>query len=92
MTSASSVPLIAILAGILFHRSDAKELRSEMKDLRSEIKDLRSEMNIKFSQISADLRPFYHFTGKLEACMDSLEKKQSSSDEGAQRRLRPFLS
>ncbi len=75
------VPLIAILAGILFNRSDARDLRSEIKDVRSEIKDvrtdvkdLRTEMNTKFGQISADLRQFYHLTGKLEARMDALEK------------------
>ena len=82
------VPLIAILAGILFNRSDARELRSEIKDVRTEIKDVRSEikdvrtdvkdlrteMNIKFGQISADLRQFYHLTGKLEARMDEPKK------------------
>ena len=75
------VPLLAILAGIFFNRSDGKDLRSEMKDVRSEIKDLRSDMQARFNKmeghldrIDADLRQFYHLTGKLEARMDSLEK------------------
>ncbi len=73
------VPLIAILAGILFSRSDIKELRS---DVSKDIRDLRSEMNARFNKvedhlgrIGADLRQFYHLTGKLEARMDSLEKR-----------------
>ena len=82
------VPLLAILAGILFNRGDVKDLRSEIKDLRSEIKDVRSEikdlrsdMQARFNKmeghldrIDADLRQFYHLTGKLEARMDSFEK------------------
>ena len=28
------IPLLAILAGILFNRSEAKEIRAEMRDLR----------------------------------------------------------
>ena len=68
------VPLIAILAGILFNRSDARDLRSEIKDVRTDVKELRTEMNTKFGQISADLRQFYHLTGKLEARMDAFEK------------------
>jgi len=76
------IPLIAILAGILFSRSDVKDLRSEIKDVRSEIKDVRSEMKAGFNRIDdhlgridADLRQFYHLTGKLEARMDSIEKR-----------------
>ena len=79
------VPLFAILAGILFNHSDVKDLRSELrsetKDLRSEIKDMRSDMQARFNKmeghldrIDADLRQFYHLTGKLEARMDSFEK------------------
>ena len=75
------VPLLAILAGILFNRSDAKDLRSEIQDVRSEVKDMRADMQSRFNKveghldrIDADLRQFYHLTGKLEARMDSLEK------------------
>jgi hypothetical protein len=76
------IPLIAILAGILFGRSDVKDLRSEIRDVRSEIKDLLAEMKSGFNKvedrlgrIDADLRQFYHLTGKLEARMDGLEKR-----------------
>jgi len=80
------IPLLAILAGIFFGRSDIKELRSEMRseigELRSEIGGLRSEMNERFNkiedrlnQIDADLRQFYHLAGKLEGRIDALEKR-----------------
>lgn len=66
------VPLIAILAGVLFNRND----------LHGEIGSLRSEMNARFNKvedhlgrIDADLRQFYHLTGKLEARMDALDKR-----------------
>ncbi len=72
------VPLLAILAGILFNRNDLSNLRGEV---RNDIKDLRTEMQSRFNKveghldrIDADLRQFYHLTGKLEARMDSLEK------------------
>ena len=73
------IPLIAILAGILFNRSDTKELRAEMTD---EFNSFRSEVNTRFNRvddhlgrIDADLRQFYHLTGKLEARVDSIEKR-----------------
>ena len=83
------LPLLMILAGILMNRSDAKDLRSEMKDVRSEMKDVRSEMKdlrleaigrhsevlARFNVLEADMRQFYHLTGKLEARMDSFEKR-----------------
>ena len=80
------VPLIAILAGILFSRNDTKELRSEVKDLRTEMRDelraIRNEMRTNQSEtrdnlgrIDADLRQFYHLTGSLEARVDAIEKR-----------------
>lgn len=83
------VPLLAILAGVLFNRSDSKDIRAEIGGLRGELGGLRGEMNARFGEmnsrfnkvedhlgrIDADLRQFYHLTGKLEARMDSLEKR-----------------
>jgi predicted Holliday junction resolvase-like endonuclease len=77
------IPLLAILAGILFSRSDIKELRSEMrsemKELRSairgEIQDLRSEMRTRFDLVDAELRYFHGTVGKLEARVDAIEKR-----------------
>jgi hypothetical protein len=76
------VPLLAILAGILFNRNDFRDLRSEMSGLRSEMNGLRAEMNARFNKIEdrlagidADLRQFYHLTGKLEGRVDAIEKR-----------------
>ena len=76
------IPLLAIMAGILFNRSDVKDLRGEMKDFRSEVNTRFNEVNNRFDKvedhlgrIDADLRQFYHLTGKLEARMDGLEKR-----------------
>ena len=98
------VPLLAILAGILFNRSDAKDLRSEIKDVRSEVKDVRSEvkdlradMQSRFNKveghldrIDADLRQFYHLTGKLEARMDSLESRREDFQPTGAASAAPF--
>ena len=72
------IPLVAILAGILFNRSDVGSLRTEV---RNDLKELRTDMQSRFNKvedhlgrIDTDLRQFYHLTGKLEARMDSLEK------------------
>ena len=65
----AGIPLIAILAGILFSRSDTEELRGEIKDLRNEMRDelraVRSEMRIiqsetrdQLNRIDGDLRQF----------------------------------
>ncbi|WP_263377999.1 hypothetical protein [Granulicella paludicola] len=69
------IPLSAILAGILFSRSDSKDLRGEVKDLRSEMLARFSKVEDHLGRIDADLRQFYHLTGKLEARMDSLDKR-----------------
>jgi hypothetical protein len=69
------IPLIAILAGILFNRSDVKELRGEMKDLRGEITALAAKLDAGFARIDADLRQFFQVTGKLEGRIDEISKR-----------------
>lgn len=76
------LPLVVILAGIMFSRNDTKELRGEIKDLRSEMQARFTEVQARFNKvedhlgrIDADLRQFYHLTGKLEARMDAIEKR-----------------
>ncbi len=73
------IPVFAILAGILFHRSDLKDLRSEWK---GKTKALRDEMNRRFDDvirrfdaIDAELRYFHGTTGRLEGRIQSLEGK-----------------
>ena len=51
-----SVPLLTILAGLFFNRSEMQALRAEM---RTEIKDLRAEINGRFDRVDAELRSFH---------------------------------
>jgi hypothetical protein len=76
------IPLIAILAGILFNRSDSKDLRGELRDMRSDMQARFTDVQARFSKmddhlgrIDADLRQFYHLTGKLEARMGAFDKR-----------------
>jgi hypothetical protein len=69
------IPLLAILAGILFSRNDTKELRAEMNARFNRVDDRFNKVEDHLGRIDADLRQFYHLTGKLEARMDSLEKR-----------------
>jgi len=66
-----SVPLITILAGLFFNRSEMQALRAEM---RIEIKDLRAEINARFDRVDAELRYFHGVMGKHEARLEALEK------------------
>ena len=58
-----TVPLVAILAGILFNRSDMQNLRNELKteigglrsEVKSDIRELRSEMNGRFDRMDAEM-------------------------------------
>ena len=68
------VPLTVILAGILFGRMDIKEVRSEIANLRNDMNWQHVEVMARFGQIGADLRQFYHLTGKLEARMGAFDK------------------
>ncbi len=65
------IPLAAILAGILFNRSDVRELRAEMQTRFNRVDDRFNKVDDHLGRIDADLRQFYHLTGKLEARMDS---------------------
>ncbi len=69
------IPLVAILAGILFNRNDTKELRSELHSLRSEMTSAFNKVDSRFESIHADLRQFYHLTGKLEGRIEAIEKR-----------------
>ena len=59
------VPLLAILAGIFFNRNDLKDLRAEMHGLRAEMDARFNKVEERLGGIDADLRQFYHLTGKL---------------------------
>ena len=73
------VPLLAILAGILFNRNDIKDLRGEMHGLRAKMNagfEVRfNKVEERLAGIDADLRQFYHLTGKLEGRVDAIEKR-----------------
>ena len=69
------IPLIAILAGVLFNRSDSSNVRTEISNLRLEMNGRFNKVEDHLGRIDADLRHFYHMTGGLEARMDSLEKR-----------------
>jgi hypothetical protein len=69
------VPLVAILAGILFNRNDVKDLRTELKDFRVEVNARFNKVEDHLARIDSDLRQFYHLSGKLEGRMDALEKR-----------------
>ena len=69
------VPLLAILAGILFNRADVNGLRGEMRDRFDQVDRRFNKVEDHLGRIDADLRQFYHLTGKLEARMDALDKR-----------------
>ncbi len=69
------IPLIAILFGILFGRNDTKELRTDMQARFNKMDERLNKIEDYLSRIDADSRQFYHLTGKLEARMDRLEKR-----------------
>ncbi len=69
------VPVLAILAGILFNRSDVKDLRTEIKELRAEMRARFDQVDTRFNRVDADLRQFYAVTGKLEGRVDEISKK-----------------
>ena len=69
------VPLLAILAGIFFNRNDIKDLRTEMHGLRAEMNARFNKVEERLAGIDADLRQFYHLTGKLEGRVDAIEKR-----------------
>jgi peptidoglycan hydrolase CwlO-like protein len=78
-----SIPLIitltAILAGILFNNKVAHDMKAELKaDFQREISRLDDKIDsvsAKLEVIQADLRQFYHLSGKHEGRLDAIEKR-----------------
>ena len=71
----ATIPVAAILAGILFNRNDTKDLRAEMNAGFARIETRFNKIEDHLGRIDADLRQFYHLTGKLEARMDAIDKR-----------------
>jgi hypothetical protein len=73
------VPLLAILAGIFFSRNDIKDLRAEMNarfnQINGNVDAHFNKVEERLGGIDADLRQFYHLTGKLEGRVDAIEKR-----------------
>ena len=69
------VPLIAIFAGILFNRNDVKELGADMLARFDRVDGRFDKVDDRLDRIDADLRQFYHLSGKLEGRMDAIEKR-----------------
>jgi hypothetical protein len=69
------VPLVAIFAGILFNRNDVRELRADMSARFNKVDGRFDKVDDRLDRIDADLRQFYHLSGKLEGRMDALEKR-----------------
>jgi hypothetical protein len=69
------VPLVAIFAGILFNRNDVRELRADMVARFNKVDNRFDKVDDRLDRIDADLRQFYHLSGKLEGRMDAIEKR-----------------
>ena len=66
-----ALPLIAILAGILFNRADAKQTHERLDRLDTRL----DRLDTRVGNIEGDLRAFYTVTGKLEGLVDELARK-----------------
>ena len=77
------IPLLAILVGIFFNRSDLKDLRVEMNtrfnQIDGNVNDRFNRIEDRLAGIDADLRQFYHLTGKLEGRVDAIENGSKNS-------------
>ena len=72
---AFGITIALILAGILFNRQDAKELRSEIGTFRIELGALRTELGALRTEMHREFREFYRTLGQHDAKIEVLEKK-----------------
>lgn len=74
-----TIPLIimlaAILAGILLNNKTAQDLKAELHREISRLDGKIDAVSAKLEVIQADLRQFYHLSGKLEGRIDAMEKR-----------------
>jgi hypothetical protein len=73
----AGVPLVAIIAGILFNRQDVSSLRGEILSLRSEMNQrfdsMQRDMSQRFDSIQRDMRKFYAVQAQHDVRMQRLE-------------------
>jgi hypothetical protein len=87
---AQTIPLLimlaAILAGILFNNKTAQDIKADLKDTRADfhreiarldakIDGVSLSLHARLDVIDADLRQFYHLSGKHEGRIDAIEKR-----------------
>jgi chaperonin cofactor prefoldin len=77
-----SVPLIAILAGMFFNNRSFDKLETTVDQRFDKVDERLDRMDKRFDKvddrldrIDADLRQFYHLSGKLEGRVDAIEKR-----------------
>lgn len=76
------VPVLLILAGLFFNNKGLGDLRAELNERFNRVDQRFDQMDQRFDRMDerldrtdADLRQFYHLSGKLEGRVDSIEKR-----------------
>jgi hypothetical protein len=70
-----AIVLVTLLAGLFFNYKAASELKADIHRLDSKIDGVQAGLLAKIDAVQADLRQFYHLTGKLEGRLDAVERR-----------------
>jgi hypothetical protein len=74
-----TVMLVAVLAGIFLNNKAAQELKADFRRdtdrLDKKMDGISQQINGRLDVIEADLRQFYHLSGKHEGRLDAIEKR-----------------
>ena len=74
-----TIPLVillaAIFAGIFLNNKKADDLKADFQREISRLDDKFDNVSAKLEVIQADLRQFYHLSGKHEGRLDAIEKR-----------------
>ncbi len=67
--------IVAIFAGILFNRNDAKDLRTDAKDLRTDLGKRFDRVDDKLDLMQRDMKEFYATQRVHDEAIETLKKQ-----------------
>lgn len=77
-----STTIAAIIAGVLFNRSDYHRLDTRIESMNAQInmrfEQMNAQINMRFDGLQRDMNHFYQTLGSHDARIETVEKRQQS--------------
>ena len=69
------IPTLAILITFLYNNGRFNSLETRITSLETRMVAMQTSLETRLTTLEADMRQFYHLTGKVEGRLDALEPR-----------------